>query len=363
MFRVAVVFLTPEALPPPQVRTPTEISISVSSDLNAPDPLPEPGPKLFELARQVAFSTPPGSIDATQVSALAGPAAITAGDSVLVQGSGMDQAEAANIYLSAVGGAPEWPITGWRVYGASASGTAGDADHLVLRFPQTYGATPAAGVALAATPPPGNYLLTVGSDAPHFRSNALPLSIGPLETGIGPTAPILTPNASGAYTLNASGLVDGSTQVWLNQIELTIAAAVAPGAAVVNAAAGTVEFQLPAAGFTAGGFAQVRVITNGIEAPPGWWLQIPWPLLTPNPSGVYTLNVNGLVAGETSVLLNQTALTIAAALAPGTATVDAIIGAIHFELPTTGFTSGSYVQVSIAVNGVLLQAAWWVQIP
>lgn len=363
MFRVAVVFLAPETPPQAQVRAPVEISLGISADLNATDPVPEPEPQLFELARQVAFSASPDATDTAQVTTRPGQAAIAAGDTLLILGSGMDQPNGAAVYLRPSGGGSEWPLTNWRVYGTSASGTAGNADQLVLRFPQTYGPLPASGVALIDTPPPGKYMLTIGNETAAYRSNALTLSVAPIETGIGPTAPILTPNASGVYTLNASGLNAGETQVWLNQIELTVAATVAPGVATVDAGTGVIEFELPASGFTAGGYAPVRVITNAIEAPPGWWVQIPWPLLTPDASGIYILTANGLVAGATSVLLNQTAMTIAAAVAPGSATVNAINGSVQFELPSTGLTSGSYVKVSLVVHAVPLAPEWWVRVP
>lgn len=360
MFRVAVIFLTPETPPPVPARTPVELSLSVSADLNAAPPVPEPPPELFELARQVAFDAAPGAVQATT---LRGQAAIAAGDSVLVKGSGMDQANGAAVYLSPSGGGSEWPITSWRVYGTSASGSASDADSLVLRFPQAYGATPATGTALTNTPLPGTYNLTVGNAATAFRSNKLSISIAPIETGIGIAEPILTPNASGIYTLNASGLVAGVTSVAIGQISLTVAAAVAPGVATVNAATGVIQFELPASGFTAGGYAPVRVVTNGIEAPPGWWVAIPFPVLTPDGSGIYTITTNGLVAGSTVVMLSQTVLTIAAAVAPGVATVNAINGVIQFQLPATGFTSGTFVPVSVVVNAVNLPPGWWVQIP
>jgi hypothetical protein len=275
MFRVAVVFLTPDAPPPEQMRTPVEVSVSVSADLNAPDPVPEPEPKLFQLAPQIAFSAPPSASDATEVTALPGQSAIAAGDSVLILGSGMDKPDGAAVYLSPSGGGSEWPITSWRVYGTSASGTAGNADELVLRFPPTYGAMPASGTALTDTPPPGTYSIKVGNTTTAYRSNALALSIAPIETGIGPTQPILTPNAAGVYALTASGLIAGETQVWLNQIQLTVAATLAPGAVTVNASTGVIEFELPTTGLTSGEYAQVRVITNAIEAPPGWWLRVP----------------------------------------------------------------------------------------
>jgi hypothetical protein len=359
MFRVAVIFLAPEDPLPTPMRTPVEVSLSVSADLNAAAPVPEPPPQLFELARQIAFDASPG---ASEVTTLEGQAAIVAGDSVLILGSGLDQTDSAAAYLSPAGGGSEWPVTGWRVYGTTASGTAGTADTVVLRFPQAYGAVPASGTALSSTPPPGSYDVTVGSATTAYRSNKLAISIAPVETGIGPTEPLLSPDASGIYTLNALGLVGGATAIWLGEVELNVAAAVAPGVATVDATTGVIQFQMPAAGFTSGGYAPVRVISNGVESPPGWWVAIPWPILIPV-AGVYTLTTNGLVTGSTAILLNQAALAVGATAAPGVATVNAINGVVQFELPAVGFTSGTYVQVSVVVNAVAIPPGWWVEIP
>jgi hypothetical protein len=102
---------------------------------------------------------------------------------------------------------------------------------------------------------------------------------------------------------------------------------------------------------------------NSIEAPPGWWVQIPYPVLTPNASGVYTLNASGLVAGQTTVWLDQTELPVEATVAPGVSTVDAATGTITFQLPATGFTSGTYEPVIVVVNQIDIPPGWWVLIP
>ena len=274
MFRVAIVFLTPQTPPPEQMRTPVEFSLSMGPDLNLPPPTPEPEPRLFEVEIQVAYRVPPNASDATQVTAVPGQPAVVAGQSVRIRGSGLDQADAAAVYLSPAAGGSEWPITAWRVLGTSASGTAGNADELVFELPSTYAATPASGTALTATPMPGAFKVTVGNATTVFRSNALPLSVAPEVDGIGPAAPLLAP-AAGVYTFAASGLVTGQTSILLDQTALTIAAAVAPGSATVDAATDSISFELPTTGFTSGSYVPVRVIVNSIEAPPGWWVQIP----------------------------------------------------------------------------------------
>ena len=43
-----------------------------------------------------------------------------------------------------------------------------------------------------------------------------------------------------------------------------------------NAAAGTIAWMLTSpSGFPSGAYVKVRVIVNGVEAPPGWWVLIP----------------------------------------------------------------------------------------
>jgi len=278
MFRVAVVFLEPESPPPAESRKPTVATVSVAPDLNAPPPLPPAEPRLFELALQVAYRVPPGESDLRPPMTLPAPAqpVVIGGMSVRARGSGLDSVDAGAVFLSIPGGGSEWPVTGWRVLGTSASGTAGDADELVLEFPAAYATPPAPGTALTATPLPGMFLLSVGNPGSPFRSNTLPLAIAPRMDGIGPGDPVLTPDAAHVYTMSASGLVDGSTTLLLENTALTDGGAPAPGVAFVDAAGGTIAWMLPSpAGFPSGSFVRVRVVVNTVEAPPGWWVQIP----------------------------------------------------------------------------------------
>ena len=289
MFRVAVVFLKPEKQPDPDQRTPVEVSLSVGADLNATPPVPEAEPRLFEIAIPVAYRVPPNATDPSQVVALPGQPAAVAGESVRVRGSGLDTADGAVAYLMPAGVPPgsgqEWPIPGtWRIAGTpslvvSASGTASNADEMLLRLPASYGALPAWGTALSATPPPGKYMLAVGNApgaSPAVRSNALPVSVAPQMNGIGPSAPVL-PSSGGVYTFTASGLIAGHTSILLDQTALAIGGAADLGVAAMaeNAGLWTITFELPASGFTSGSYVPVRVLANSIEAPPGWWVLIP----------------------------------------------------------------------------------------
>jgi hypothetical protein len=295
LFRVAVVFLAPAAPPFADARLPVEVNISVAPDLNMPAPVPLPEPQLFELAAQVEYRVPPSSAfdpDAapTFVPSLTVPTAINTapvvmgGQTLRLRGSGLNQPDAAVVYLSSTvlpTPATEWPVNFTRLYGTSASGTAGDADELVLEIPVAYAALPASGATIASTPLPVALNICVGSAAvPGFRSNTLPIVFATAVTGIGPGEPVLAPDAANVYTLTANGLLAGATAVLLETTNLPIAGVVAPGEATVDAATGTITFMLPApAPWPPETYLRVRiVVTSGpdtIEAPPGWWVQVP----------------------------------------------------------------------------------------
>ena len=289
LFRVAVVFLAPELQPFPDARPPVEVTLSVAPDLNAPPPVPLPPPQLFEFAIETQYRVPPGSIfdpgaapvftpsDSNPTAINATPVVI-AGQTVRVRGSGLDQPDAAAVYLYS--GATEWPLNlaatyFTRLFGTSASGTAGDADELVFEVPATYAALPAAGTPLTATPLPAAFTLAVGNAVTPIRSNALPITFAPAVTNIGPGESVLAPDATGVYTFTASGLIAGETDVLIESTSLTIGAAVAPGVATVDVATGAITFMLPApSGFAGKTYVRIRIIVNAIEAPPGWWVYI-----------------------------------------------------------------------------------------
>ena len=290
LFRVAVVFLAPPQPPVAGSRLPVEVNLSVAPDLNLPAPIPLPPPQLFDLAAQIEYRVPPGAaLDPTATPTFTpsqalpttiNTAPVVMGGQILrIRGSGLNQPDAAVVYLSS--GSSEWPLNFTRLYGTSASGTAGDADELVLAIPAAYAAPPPPGTAIASTPLPAAYGIAVGSAAtPGFRSNTLPITFAPAVTGIGPGEPILVPDTAGVYNLTANGLLAGQTAVLLETTPLTIAGAVAPGVATVDAGTGAISFMLPApAPWPSQTSVRVRIlVTSGtlsIEAPPSWWVQIP----------------------------------------------------------------------------------------
>jgi hypothetical protein len=289
LFRVAVVFLAPALPPLPDARPPVEVNLSVAPDLNAPTPIPLPAPQLFDFAIETQYRVPPGSVfdpDAAPVftpsdlnpTAINTPPVVVGGQTVRVRGSGLNQPDAAAIYLYS--GATEWPLNiaatyFTRLFGTSASGTAGDADELVFEIPQTYATLPAPGTPLTATPLPAAFTLAVGNAVTPARSNALPITFAPTVTNIGPGESVLAPDAAEVYTFTASGLIAGETAVLIENTTLTIGAAPAAGVASVDATIGTIAFMLPSpTGFASKTYVRIRIIVNTVEAPPGWWVYI-----------------------------------------------------------------------------------------
>ena len=109
-----------------------------------------PEPQLYELAAQIEYRVPPapkpdpanpGVIPPRIPPTIINTAPVVMGGQTLrVRGSGLNQPNAAAVYISS--GASEWPLNFTRLYGTSASGTAGDADELVLEIPTAYGILP-----------------------------------------------------------------------------------------------------------------------------------------------------------------------------------------------------------------------------
>jgi hypothetical protein len=289
LFRVAVVFLAPAKQPIADARPPVEVSLSVAPDLNAPPPIPLPEPRLFNFAIEIQYRVPPGSIfdpNAAPVftpsdsnpTAINTPAVVVGGQTVRVRGSGLNQIDAAAIYLYS--GATEWPLDlsathFTRLFGTSASGAAGDADELVFQIPAAYAALPAAGTPVASTPLPAAFTIAVGNPVTATRSNALPITFAPTVANIGPGESVLTPDGANVYKLTANGLITGQTAVFLESTALAIGGAATPGVATVDAATGAIAFMLPApVGFASKSYVRIRIVVNAIEAPPGWWVLI-----------------------------------------------------------------------------------------
>jgi Pvc16 N-terminal domain len=275
MFRVAVVFLEAAKDPDPPMRTPVEVTVTVGTDLNTQPPV-VPEPLLFEVMYEAAFSVDPDATVPEDIAKLPGDPVVVAGQSVRVRGLALDTADALTVFLGIPETPTQWPLDPTtRIFGTTASGTVGDADELLVRLPVAYAATPANGIVLSGTPLPGQYELRVGNLGSLFRSNALPLTIAPSMddiNAIAPLPPVLKPDGIGTYTVPVSGLIAGETDVLLNDVAL------AAGSYTVDAVAGSIALTLPSpAAFPPCTNVRVRVVVNGIEAPPGWWIETPCP--------------------------------------------------------------------------------------
>jgi len=119
------------------------------------------------------------------------------------------------------------------------------------------------------------------------------------------------------------------------------------------------RYALAVGGTTAADRSSVVPITvapriDGVTSPPQ---------LTPNASGIYTINGMGFTAGQTVVALGATALTSGATAAPGQFTINATGSSITFQLPTApALPTGKYF-VRILVKGVEAPPSWWVAVP
>jgi len=283
LFRVAIVFLEPAEPPVGDSRMPTEIVVSVGPDLGLVDPVPEPAPELYELGMQEALRVPPTATDVTDLTVVPAQPCVVVGQTVRLRGSGLDQANASDVFLSQTAPPAEWPLPpAWVITDPTLSGAINAADEIAVIFDakdMLYAATPATNTVLTNTPLPGAYQIKVGNSISGFRSNALPILIGPVALGVTAATTVLAPDATNTYTFQANGLIAGQTQVLLDQTALTIGAAVGPGVATVTiqsgATPGSISFQLPAGGLTPLAYMQVRFIVNQVEAPPAWWIQVP----------------------------------------------------------------------------------------
>jgi len=283
LFRVAILFLDPAQPPIGDSRTPTEIVVSVGTDLGFVDPVPVPNPKLYELALLEALQVPPDATEVRELTVVPAQPCVVVGQTVRLRGSGLDQSNASGVFLSQTTPAAEWPLPpAWVIVDPTLSGAINAADEIAVIFDakdMLYAATPASGTALTNTPLPGAYQIKVGNSISGFRSNPLPILIGPVALGVTAATTLLAHDATKTYTFQANGLIAGQTQILLDETSLTIAATVGPGVATVTIQSGTtpgsISFQLPASGLTSKAYMQVRLIVNQVEAPPAWWIQVP----------------------------------------------------------------------------------------
>jgi len=249
IYKVSVVFLTPEAPVVTIAPNPQRIGLSVH-----PTPLPYLSDgQVFGTSRLVFYTSPtstPGHLINDSFDLF--PATVAPGQSFLLNGAGFTRDSAKQLYLVMPDGT-EQNVTAWIVPAPPPSD-----DQFVLKLP-----TP------PNTPPAGVYQLRVGRDAPlpKVRSNATPFSIAAfVEPPAAGNMPIL-PLTGGQYVLNGAGFLPGKTQVLLDTIPLDT------GDVTISAGENTLSIKAPAS-LTTGRYT-VRVRVNQIESDPAWWIDIP----------------------------------------------------------------------------------------
>jgi hypothetical protein len=273
VYKVSVVFLTPEAPAVGPAPRPTTFSLSANP---VSLPLAAAGQVIGTL-RVVRYVAP----DAAGVAGAVGvarhydlsPAVAAAGDELWLLGAGLDRPTAQNIYLLEPNGV-EHDITAWKEPDpAPPASVLQTSSRATLRLPATVGAPP------ANTPSPGIYQLRAGTDlAPAYRSSATPFSIAARVDGP-PLAPppLLSPillSVAGLFTLTGLGFVAGQTELLLDTVPLTQApGAPAPGRFDINPLGSVITFRAPA-NLPAGRYT-VRVRVNGVESTPGRWISLP----------------------------------------------------------------------------------------
>lgn len=254
VYKVSVVFVTPSEAP--TIPGPTPLSVGLAVAPKPPSPLPG---QLYGAALRESFIVSDTAGAADDVEFVIAPGLTRAGDDLIVTGYGLDKSAFAKVYLTKAGGGAEQDVTIWRQGAASGS-------DLRLRLPATVGAVP------ANSPPPGVYVLAVGSDLPTVRSNTTPISVAARISKL-VVPPKLQP-VRGFYRVDGAGFTSGLTDVFLDTVPLTSVAGPDPGAGefVIDASETFFRFKPPVALLS--GRYHLRVRVNLVDSPPSWYIDI-----------------------------------------------------------------------------------------
>jgi hypothetical protein len=247
IIRVGVVFITPTAQPPTVSPPPMRAGLVVGQE--SPGVLPQ----LFGSAARVDFAITPAGVTATPE-----PKLLVGGQRILLGGLGLDQPNAAELYLAFPGATP-WQVTSWRQATVPFS-----PDSIVLVSPGAY-VVPGAAVPVppSVMPAPGIYQMMLGDAGGANAATAVPVAIAACIDG-GAVPQALLPDGTGLYTITGEGFTPGATELVLDTVAL--------GTYFVDAAGKTITFRAPAA--PANRYA-VRVRVGGVESPLAFWVDLP----------------------------------------------------------------------------------------
>jgi uncharacterized protein DUF4255 len=250
VYRVSVVFVTPEAFETPLHRKPDHVVVSPE-----PDVLPASAAVevlgTSNVVEGFAPDSTPGSPQPTRYHL--SPAVVPLGGTFLLLGRGLDDPTAQRVFLVPATG-PEQDVTAW----VDPSPAQRTSSRIALIVPAGGGA-----------PAPGVHQLRVGAGG--IRSNATEVSIA-ARVAPATNPPLLVP-AAGLFTLAGAGFVGPAVEILLGPVPLSGVGG-APGAGEFQVASPTsIAFRAPA-GLETGRY-EVRVRVNGVETPPQWWVDVP----------------------------------------------------------------------------------------
>lgn len=256
-YRVSVIFLTPDRLPPPAPKVKTMTLVSGPAT-------PSDDPTLPGLltTRRIVEWVAPGPTPVTYIQSpatLAPCPTTTAGQEVTVDG--LMLADTDQALLVSYPGGVETDVTAWK---------------MPLNTP--YPTPPPHGVpftlrAPEGTPvPAGRYELTVArASMPGFRTRPVPLSIAAWVDPSG--GPLLDP-AGGVYTMDVRGVPADGAELRVGPVPLSrITDGAAPAASQWQHSADTITFVAPP-GLATGRY-QVGLRAADVESDPALWAVVP----------------------------------------------------------------------------------------
>jgi hypothetical protein len=251
-YRVSVIFISPEAPPPPAPRVQRLNVLSGSTDL----PFATAGGQVAGSRSTVVYRAKESTVAIPVMKAYdLSPAIVTPGQSLVLFGGGLT---GRSVFLQDISDA-EVDVTAWI---DAAVETPSDT-RLALTLPAGIGIPP------AATPGPGEYRLRVGQGI--VRSNSTPIGVAARIDNVG-NPPILNPVA-GVFTVTGVGFT-GSVLVFLDSAALTRSnAAPNAGEFLINPAGTQIDLRSPAA--LPAGLYGLRIRVDGSESSPSWWLNVP----------------------------------------------------------------------------------------
>jgi hypothetical protein len=252
VYRVAVIFISPEPPPPPGPKV-QRLRLLEGSDQV---PFATAGGQLIGAGTTVSYWTPDSTAINPKTAAYElAPATLAPGTNFVLYGAGLSGLK---VFLEDPGGA-EADISAWINPGAEAPSDT----RITLALPAAVGVPP------GASPNPGFYVVRVGAGT--VRSNGVPIGIAARIDGVG-NPPLLNPVA-GLFTVAGAGFIGHVETILGTQALRSAAAPPNPGEFQVSGGGTQIQFKAPAT--LAAAQYPLRIRVQGVESPPSWWVVVP----------------------------------------------------------------------------------------